>query len=80
MTVQSDCQAPSRGPPPPHFVDKFSQVSGAVIQWARASYQQRAHSRDNFLCVIIKWRLSDGNDYPFTAKNPITFISVWLSR
>ena len=53
MTVQSDCQAPSRGPPPPHFGDKFSQVSTAVIQWTWTSYQHWAHSRDNFLCVVI---------------------------
>lgn len=69
MTVQSDCQMPSHRPPTLHFGDKFSQVSGAVIPEARTSYQRWAHSRDNFLCVIIKWWPSDGERLPFYSRN-----------
>lgn len=60
MTVQSDCPVPTSKPPLAHFGDKFSQVSRAVMPRAWTSYQHSAHSEDNFLCVVIKWWLSDG--------------------
>ena len=82
MTVQSDCQAPSSGPPPSHFGDKFSQVSRAVIHRAWTSYQQWAHSRDNFLCVVIKWWLSDGKRLLLLTQEPpdVCFCGDGLGR
>lgn len=79
-------RCPVTGPPTLHFGDKFSQVSGAVIQEAGTSYQRWAHSRDNFLCVIIKWWLSDGEQLPFYSRNILTlgfcfFLSLeWAGR
>lgn len=69
-------RCPVTGPPTLHFGDKFSQVSRAVIQEAGTSYQRRAHSRDNFLCVIIKWWLSDGEQVHFYSRNPPHFVFV----
>lgn len=73
-------RCPVTGPRTLHFGDKFSQVSGAVIQEAGTSYQRWAHSRDNFLCVIIKWWLSDGEQLPFYSRNILTLFFVFFFR
>lgn len=60
MTVQSDCQASRLG-----LCDKSalrlggSSGFGSCHSRGSASYQRLTHSLGNFLCVVIKWRLSD---------------------